>query len=172
MMQHGKAQPNDPSVLRDETARPVDRAAALSRLVSDRRTEFEPDVVRFLAHDHPILRADAIFALVGRWRMARYVSHADRLLVEDPDEVVRGNAAYALSMYAARADHISKQERSRILRTLARVVQTGEDPGVQQAAYEGVLRILDRPAADYFHEVRDFDARRDVNWELLKPYLG
>lgn len=171
MMHQGKAQANDPSVLRDVTARPVDRAAALSRLVSDRRTEFEPDIVRFLAHEHPILRADAIFALVGRWCLARYVPHAERLLVEDPDEAVRGYAAYALSMYAWLGG-VSEQERSRILRTLARVVQTDADPGVQQAAYEGVLRILDRPASEYFHEVRDFDARGDVNWELLKPYLG
>jgi HEAT repeat protein len=171
MMRHGKAQPNDPYVLRDETARPVDRASALSRLVSDRRTEFEPDIVRCLAHEHPVLRGDALMALVGRWRMERHVSHADRMLVEDPDEAVRGNAAWALSMYAARADRISEQERTRILRTLARVVLSDEDPGVQQSAYDGVLRILDRPFAEYMREARFFDPQRDVNWELLKPYL-
>jgi hypothetical protein len=170
MMRHGKAQPNDPYVLRDETARPVDRAAALSRLVSDRRTEFEPDIVKCLAHDHPILRGKALIALVGHWCMARHVPQADRLLVEDPDEAVRGNAAYALSMYAWLGG-VPEQERSRILRTLARVAQTEEDPGVQQSAYEGVLRILDRPFAEYMREARVFDPRRDVNWELLKPYL-
>lgn len=171
MMRHGKAQPNDPSILRDETARPVDRAAALSRLVSDGRTEFEPDIVRCVAHEHPVLRGDAIMALVGRWRMERYVSHADRMLVEDADEAVRGNAAWALSMYAARADRVSEEERSRILRTLARVVLSDEDPGVQQSAYDGVLRILDRPFTEYMREARFFDAQRDANWELLKPYL-
>jgi HEAT repeat protein len=169
-MRHGKAQSNDPSVLRDETARPVDRAAALSRLVSDRRTEFEPDIVRCLAHEHPVLRGDALYALLGRWCMARYVPHADRLLVEDPDWAVRMDAASALSTYAWLGG-VSEQERSRILRTLARVVLSDEDPGVQQSAYQGVLQILDRPSAEYMHEARFFDPQRDVNWELLKPYL-
>ena len=171
MMRPGKAHPNDPQVLRDETARPVDRAAALSRLVSDRRTEFEPDIVRCLAHEHPILRGDAIRALVGRWCMAQYVPQADRMLAEDPDEAVRGDAAGALSMYAWLGG-VPEPERLRILRTLARVVQKKEDPGVQEAAYNGVLRILDRPSTEYFHEaLRFFDPHRDANWELLKPYL-
>jgi hypothetical protein len=69
------------------------------------------------------------------------------------------------------AGDISEPERRRILRTLAAIVQSDEDPGVQQSAYEGVLRILDRPSAEYFYESRFFDTRRDVNWALLKPYL-
>lgn len=41
-----KAHERDPDILRDETAHPVERAAALSRLASDQRRAFERDIAR------------------------------------------------------------------------------------------------------------------------------
>ena len=65
-MNQGKALANDPSVLRDAEMDPVERAAALSRLVSDQRKEFEPDIAGLLTHRNPVLRCESIIALVGR----------------------------------------------------------------------------------------------------------
>lgn len=169
-MNHRKAQAGDPDILRDETVDPVERAAALSRLVSDQHRELEHDIAKLLTHNEPILRAKAIGALAGRWHIEKYSKFAERLLSDDPDWVVRRNAAHALSMYAQQ-DQVSEKVRKSILRLLARTVQSESDVGVQEAAYEAVLRILQRSASEYFHEVRDFDSQQDVNWVLLAPYL-
>lgn len=171
MMPHRKAQASDPDRLRDETVDPVERSAALSRLVSDQRREFEPDIAKLLVHDEPLLRAKALVALAGRWHIGTYVNLAVRALGDDPDWLVRRNAAHALSMYAQR-DQVGERGRTPILRTLARAVQSDGDPGVQEAAYEAILRVLGRPAEEYFHEARDFDSQQDVDWTLLAPYLS
>ncbi len=170
-MPHGKAHRDDPRNLRDETCALVERAAALSRLVSDERREFEPYIVTLLTHDEPLLRAAALLALAGRWRLERYFEVAFRLLTEDPDWLVRSNAAHALSMYACRSP-ITPQKKHSVLRALALSVQTDPDAGVKEAAYRALLQILERPVSEYFHASREFDLRRDVNWELLRPYLA
>jgi HEAT repeat protein len=169
-MQQSKAQKNDPSILRDEAMDPVERAAALSRLVSDHRREFEPDIAGLLTHRDPILRGESVFALVGRWRIERYGMQARQLLTDDPDWSVRSSVAHALSMYV-RSGRVTPEERVSILRLLALTVQEDRDANVQQAAYEGILRILGRPSKDYFYEMRAFDSQQDVNWVLLAPYL-
>lgn len=98
-MSHGKALQDAPRCLRDETRAPAERAAALSRLVSDGRREFEPDIAALLTHSEPLLRAKALLALVGRWRVERYYRLACRILTDDPDWLVRRHAAHALSVY-------------------------------------------------------------------------
>lgn len=170
-MRRRKAQASDPATLRDETAPPVERAAALSRLVSDQRREFERDIARLLTHPEPLLRGKAIIALAGRWNIRDYLSLAHRLLREDPDWLVRSNAACALSLYAS-PGQADEQERAAILRALAQSVQSDDDTRVKEAAYTAILDILGRPAAEHFYDVREFDPQRDVNWSLLAPYLG
>lgn len=169
-MQYSKALPTDPETLLDPSVDSVERIAALSRLVSDQRREFEPFIAKLLVNPEPVIRAKSILSLVGRWQIENYVGAAVQMLTDDPDELARSNAAQALSMFAG-TDKAREQDRLLILRALTRLIKSDKNEDVQEAAYEAILQLLKRPANEYFHERRSFDSKKDVNWELLSPYL-
>jgi hypothetical protein len=162
----GKSHSSDVTTFRDSSADPIERAASLSRLASDGRLDLEAEVAVWIEDPDPHLRTAAMRALVGRWRLARHAPAAEALLVDDPDWVVRRNCAVALSMFAGGLDS-TEEDRARIVALLFRRLDDERDPAVQEAVYEALLRLFSAPADRYFHENREFDAARDVDWEWL-----
>lgn len=160
-----KSSPQDDSTLGDESADVVSRVSALSRLASDKRFGLEPQIAGLLHHPEPMLRAEAIFVLLARWNKAAYLPQALQMLRRDPDWSVRTQAASSLTWFARN----NPEEKERLLQELTARLMQDEDVSVQQVCYEQILEIL---APNDHPEVPDFfDRERDVDREILRPYL-
>lgn len=161
----GKSSASDVSVLGDETADVVSRVSALSVLASDKRLDLEPEIAGLLSHPAPALRAEALLVLLARWNKPSYLADALQMLHRDPSWQARTDAALTLVWFAQG----NPQEKDRLLRELTRCLMQDEDVSVQQVCYEGIIDLL---APADLPEVPDFfDRERDVDRELIRPYL-
>jgi hypothetical protein len=165
-MKFRKSKPGDENLVSDESADPADRSGAIARLAVDHRREFEPQFVRLLDHTEELLRLEAIKALVVFFRLDEYLPMAVKMLARDPSEFVRSSAAFALGAYA----FAERREEEMILRALAGAIQRDSSTLVVYTAYRNLLRILD-PDATTSHLTTEIDRDRDVDWDLLRPYL-
>ncbi len=165
--QHYKSEPGDKNIARDSNANPVDRANAISNLTVDGFFEFEPLLAEWLYDTSYILRSEAVRSLVGMWKKARYFEDAVRMLHTDSEWEVRADAAFALSMYTT----YDKSQRERVMRELANRLVTDKDWAVQQRCYEELLRLHGRDE-ERVNLPNHFNPDRDVDWELIKPYLN
>jgi hypothetical protein len=166
--QRYKSSPDDDRLIQDENARPLDRAAAMTRLRFDKLYHFEPFFASLLDHAAYVLRGEAIKTLLGMWKRSEYLDAAIQLLRSDPEWETRTDAAFAMTM-ALGQGVIKGSERERVIEELAQALMRDEDDIAQSRYYELLLEILapERKGAvpDYFNR------ERDVDWQLLKPYL-
>ena len=160
----------DLNALTDSRADPADRVRTLSRLAHWEKSKYdrlEPTIAALLKEASSPVRGGAINTLLGSWHKAKYVDAAMRLLHEDHDEdwTARADAAFALGKFALRTN----QERERIVRSLVRALREDPEWPVQRRCYEEILRLVapDRELADG----GEFDRDREVDWELLSPYM-
>lgn len=167
MMQRIKSKPEDNQLAYDESARPVDRASAISRIAFDGLFEIEPLLKQLLLHESFLLRAEAIKSLVRRWKKPEYVDYAIKMLHSDPEWVVRGDAALALSGFALNTG----KKQNLVIKELLECLLHDHDPVVQRRIYEGLLQLL-APERSRMSLPDNFDREHDVDWELLKPYLN
>jgi hypothetical protein len=161
-----KSKPGDENLVSDESTKPSDRSGAITRLAVDRRLEFEPQFVKLLDHPEELLRAGAIKALVVFFRLNKYLPIAVKMLAKDKSHYVRSDSAFALGMYA----FAGQRDEEMVLRALAGAIQRDSATLVVYTAYQYVLRILD-PDADTSHLSTSINRDRDVDWDLLRPYL-
>lgn len=161
-----KSKPEDNGLAYDEGARPVDRASAISRLTADGFEEIEPLLAQLIISDDFLLRGEAIKALLGLWKKSHYLNDAVRMLHTDAEWSVRGDAAFSLTQFALRTG----VQQETIVRELVRSLTQDEHFGVQEACYRGLLKLLtqERKLSTL---PTSFNRERDVDWELLKPYL-
>jgi len=159
-----KARPNDEALLRDPSADTVDRASALSRLTSDRRLDLEPEIRRLLDAPQPMLRSEALLALVGRWWRDEHVDAAVAHLRRDPDPTVRRDAATALGLFV----HRTGRRRDELARALVAALREDPDQLTRRRVYGELLRILAPGQTAAVPD--DFDADAHVDWALLEPY--
>lgn len=128
-------------------------------------TEAEADVSPFLASLDGELRRYALATLVRDWKLPKYQSAAEQMLLNDPDEYVRMAAATALGSFGRyRAD------RS-VLRALYHALTDhDENPSVRLLAYEAILDVLGRPMTRprprKFSEIRDWEPIENLRSEL------
>jgi hypothetical protein len=163
--------PDDLSALTDKNAEPAQRVRALSRLAHWERGKYdhmEPTIASLLDDSNPMVRGAAIKTLVAGWQRGRYVDRAIAMLLtirEDEWSNERSDAGFALAQFA----QITGKESDRIIRALIQALRTDPDDLVQQSCYKEILGLLapDRAAPDGY----EFDRERDVDWDLLKPYL-
>lgn len=165
-MQRYKSKPEDDKLIYDESADVVERASAISRLTVDGFYEIEPLLVKLLDHESFLLRGEAIKSLLGFWRKSEYIDNAVRLLRTDRDPTVRSDAAFALSRVTLRTG----KQREMIVEKLVEGLMQDEDFGVHEECYRGLLQIL-APERSLTTIPTYFNRERDVDWELLKPYL-
>lgn len=166
MKERHKSTPDDDDLAYDESARPVDRAGAVKRLALDGFTEIEPLLAELLHHDNFLLRGQAIKLLLSIWTRSRYIDDGVKMLHSDSEWEVRANAAFALSSFAA----YTGEQRERIVRELLVQLLNDEDHAVQRRCYEGLLQLI-VPERSQANSPTYFNRERDVDWELLKPYL-
>lgn len=165
-MQRRKSTSADEQIIRDKNADPVERASALFRLAVDGFFKFEPLAAEWLRHPSPFLRAEAVKVLVGFWRKSEYLEEAVQLLHFDPNEMVRGDAAFALSQFTFRTG----ERRETVVRELVKQLMQDDDFGVHEQCYRGLLQIL-APEKSLTTLPTYFNREHNVDWELLRPYL-
>ena len=157
--------------LTDQAAEPADRAEALMRLAHWEKGQYdrlEPTIVGLLDDASAMVRGGAIKTLLA-WQRDSHVESAIRLLQTDHDEdwTARANAAYALGNYALNTG----RSRERIIRALTAALRHDPEWPVQEQCYESLLQLL-RPEQTIASNGGEFDRERDVDWELLRPYIG
>ncbi|MGH2722640.1 MAG: hypothetical protein ACRDJO_13720, partial [Actinomycetota bacterium] len=84
----------DVDVLRDDTADPEDRVAAIERLAADKRYDVAWWLERLRYHDSPLLRGRVLLELIRTWRYENYLT-AKEMLESDPGWEARAAAAEA-----------------------------------------------------------------------------
>lgn len=168
-MRRRKSTPEDEIIIYDETINPGERASALFRLAVDGFSDMEPLLVKLLSHNARILRGEAIKILLSSWRLPQYLDDAVRMLHHDLDDHVRSDAAYSLAQFARYSEDGIKQ-KDFIIKELVQSLMNDDEQFVQETCYEGLLKLL-APERGYVQLPDDFNRERDVDWELLKPWI-
>lgn len=156
--------------LTDTAAEPADRAEVLMRLAhweKGKHENLESTISGLLADPSAMVRGGAIKTLLA-WGKDKYVDAAIRLLRADKDEdwTARANAAFALAAYVSNTG----KQRERIVRELVGALREDPEWPVQERCYESLLEIL---APERSVETGgEFDRERDVDWDLLRPYIA
>jgi hypothetical protein len=165
MMTAKETRPLDIKVLKEggTTSELID---AIDNVGYDRLLEHEPLIAKYVAAGCPV-RGDALKTLIGRWGLPKYLPVAFDALRRDPSEVICGEVITALYLYAKCCD----DHREEILREIA--VAAVSDHDVAASAYQTFLELVaperDR---DFMDELDfEFDKDRDVDWQLIAPYL-
>lgn len=128
-------------------------------------TEALEDVAPLLDSEDSEIRRFALSTLVRDWRLPRFQKAAEQLLLDDPDDLVRIDAAAALGAMGR-----SKRDRS-ILGLLYKVLMNGrEDEFVRLMAYEAILDALGRGRGrsrpTRLSEIRDWALIDELRREL------
>jgi hypothetical protein len=160
----------DLATLTDSTAEPADRAEVLMRLAhwdKGQHERLEGTIAGLLADPSAMVRGGAIKTLLA-WGKDKYVDAAIQLLRTDKDEDwnARANAAFALASYV----YNSGKQRDRIVRELVHALREDPEWPVQERCYESLLEILAPERS--VEAAGEFDRDRDVDWELLRPYVS
>lgn len=165
MKKRYKSKPEDEVLVYDENADSVDRAGAIFRLSIDGFQEFEPLLAKLLYAESFILRAQAVKSLLSIWTIPQYIDDAVRLLHSDPNWEVRADAAFALASFVK----YTGQQRDPVIKELLHQLVNDEDDAVQRRCYKELCELLTADGASGIPTY--FDRERDVDWELLKPYM-
>ncbi|MBC7798466.1 MAG: HEAT repeat domain-containing protein [Pyrinomonadaceae bacterium] len=167
MSQKLKSQMDDLRKVSDEKFDAVERSSAIARLRFDGVQDIESVLVKLLRHKSFLLRRDAIVTLVGFWHKPDFLNEAFRILQSDVDESVRSGAAFALGEFAAQTGN----ERSQIINKLIKHLMKETQHPVQEECYKAVLRIV-APVKMPRTVATNFNRERDVDWNLLRPYMN
>lgn len=171
-----KSSEADEQVIYDENADSVERVAAISRLAVDGYEEMEPFLANLLQQGNYQLRRIAINVLLAGWGQSKYLNKVIEILHTDFDENLRVSAARSLGTFAMRFEN-GQKHKQRILQELIKQLQIDEDFIVQTVCYEEAYKIIKdkRFGVDFSrygaHPSDFFNRDRDVDWELLKPYM-
>lgn len=168
-MKRIKSTSQDELILINENADPTERVRAARCLASDGFVDLlQPTLDSWLNLSEPLLREEAITLLLGGFGYENYVDKAIKILSDDPDWLVRGDAAFALSSFAIRFREAEKYN-NQIVSALFRSLLNDEDEAVQEKSYKGLYELLTKQPLISSRDV--FDRDNDVDWNLLTPYL-
>jgi hypothetical protein len=160
-----KSLPEDRDVLANPDLAPLERDAALARLLADGVVDELRSIVEPLVwHSSELLRSAALNYFLHYLGADEYVAVALERLdggKTDSDSQEAGQAAYALGQYVA---HTGRQ-RLLIYQRLIEVLEESENPYVQHVCYEALLRA---EGCRFPNVTLDFDRARDVDWKLIE----
>ncbi|MBA4124418.1 MAG: HEAT repeat domain-containing protein [Acidobacteria bacterium] len=168
-MKRVKSTQYDEIILRDESTSPADRVSAATVLASDGfGQEIFPVLEKWLNHSHFLLRAEAIWMILSGFGHQKYVEKAIQMLHNDDNWSVRKYASLALSDFSKEYVEGKKYEEQ-IIKELLISLLNDEDGFVQRDSYKGLYKLIKgkRERSDE----NEFDRNRDVDWDLLLPYL-
>ncbi len=164
-----KSKEGDEQLIHDESVNVAERASAIFRLAVDGYTEMESYLVQLLDHEDDLLRGESIKVLLGGWKKEKYVDKAIEMLHHDPEYAVRGDTAFSLRQFVTGFENGQKY-KERVLKELIKQLQKDENWAAQSSCYEETLKII---TGERFgiKLPDDFNRERDVDWNLLQPYV-
>ncbi len=168
-MKRIKSTQNDEIVLRNESVPPADRVSAATVLASDGfGREIFPVLEEWLNHSHFLLRGEAIWMILSGFGHQKYVQKAIQMLHQDSNWSVRKYASLALSDFSK--EYIAgKKYEEQIIEQLLISLLNDEDEFVQRDSYKGLYKLITDNVLTFDKD--SFDRNRDVDWNLLRPYL-
>jgi hypothetical protein len=92
------------------------------------------------------------------------------MLRTEPEWEARPQAALALKSFVLYSNICTGMQRERIIQELVQALTTDDNEYVQSRCYESLVEIL-APERKPITLPDYFDRNRDVDWNLLKPYL-
>ena len=142
---------------------PLDQAGLVLLILGEGNARStRPIVERYLTHDDPWLRYNALSALVLDWGLEDHRTTCIRMLQEDPDEDNRGMAARCLgSLYQATHD----PETLRLLLQL--FFNENEDKLVRESTYDAILDVVGISSRERPSRAKEWTWDTDINWKLL-----
>lgn len=164
-----KSTPEDEQLVRDDSADPLERETSIKRLAYDQIYEMEATFARLIKDSSPYVKGAALNALLAYWKKSQYIDDAICVLRQDESPTSREKAAFALSQFLNRND-AAKDYEKRIVSELVRALTHDDDFGVQEVCYQEIVKRL-APDRKVVSHAMYFNRERDVDWELLKPYL-
>lgn len=168
MKQRIKSTLDDERLLLDESADVVDRTFAIRSLAYDGFDEIEPILSNLLTHSEALLRGEAIIALLSRFDKPQYLEKAIQMLRFDNDFEARQNGALALSMFAQFSSEKNAYKEI-VIKELLEAIIRDKNEFVQKRSYEHLYQVI--TGKNLFVESHPFDRAKDVDWNLLNPYL-
>jgi len=166
-MQRLKSTPQEDLILVDESASSEDRESAVNRLAFDGCFSIlEPELEKWLNHKDFILKGKALKVLLGRMGKEKYIDEAIEILQSDKNWSVRTDFAYALKQLAGKFE-IKADVKEKVVKALTTALMNDEEPFVQQSSYAALLELIKGKK----NESDSFDREKDVDWEILQPYL-
>lgn len=170
-MKRIKSTTEDEKILTDQNADLVERSSSAKKLLSDGYGEVVvPVLEQWLNHKEASLRDDAVSLLLASLGHEKYVGKAIEMLHNDPDDIVRGDAARGLALFCAEFIEGEKHEEQIVKELLLALLQE-EDLFIQRDCYKGLCRIIKNEDWKYYDEKDYFDRNQDVDWRMLQPYL-
>lgn len=164
-----KSTDKDEIILRDEKASPAERISAATVLASDGfGREIFPVLEKWLNHSHFLLRGEAVWMILSGFGHQKYVEKAIQMLHHDENWSVRQYASLALAEFSK--DYIEgRKYLERIIKELLISLLNDQDEFVQRDSYKGLYKLI--KSENEFSNKNEFNKNRDVDWNLLQPYL-
>ncbi len=172
----GKSWTGDVELLRDETADPVDREAAIKRIGSDQRFDLLATIVQLLCDREPWVRAGAFCVLLVYWHRYEHLPAALKQL--DPLEY---SSRYEFDRFADMRQALvgdlvavslkAEVHRESILVALLRHLGVEDASIVHGASYYGLLEVLGGRRLNE-RVPGDFSIDRRVDWRRIDDLLS
>lgn len=121
-----------------------------------------PLVERYLTHEDPTVRYNALSALILDWGLEDHRATCIRMMHEDPDDDNRSLAIACLGSLD-RATH-----NPDTLRLLLEVFLNGaQDKYIRRSAYSAILNVVGVPRDQRPPSAREWNWDTDINWKLI-----
>ena len=157
-----KAHPNDKKLIHDETADPVERSSAASRLAADGYSGLLPLLIGWLTHDQWLLRVDSAKMLILLEYQPALAATIDMLCNDAVDEVRLCAPTALLAVRSWDSNPIAD-----IIPIFVQQLSVEKDESVVESIYEALLEAIGEgeKAADISLY---FDPKNDIDWDLLR----
>lgn len=155
-------------ILADDSADPVERLNALANLVAEGATDLRDMVEPLVNHADDGLRQWALNHMLQTLGLREYATIAiERLQASLDGEPWCESlmAAYSLGWYPLKRP----EDTQWVCQQLARALRAADDPLIQAACYEALLRASRAPSTLV---LSSFQRDRDVDWELVRRVTG
>ena len=120
-------------------------------------------VASYLNNDDSELRSIAIHNVGLHWRLKEFTDVLQKLVTDDAEEYIRGEAAVGLG-------HIYKASKDiNILEFLLQKLKDDtEEFDNKEQFYSAILSVWGKPSRDIYSIKRNLKSEKDINWQLIK----
>jgi len=172
MNKRQKTTPEDEINILNPEAHWLDIVSAMRAISFDKLTEYEHVIYEYTKHPDWSVRGDAMSLLLSHWKREDLMEEAFAML-QDESEDVQNHVADGICIwygYCVRKNKLSKYMDQAITEVIHAALRA-EDNVVRDMLYKNTLSMIKRDTLGHFLLPRDFNFHRDLDWELIDPYI-